>query len=496
MLRRATTMSRAALLFLLTVAAALVTTACGSPPPAEEARPNFLFLFADDQRADTIGAWGNALIQTPNIDRLADAGFSLRANYNLGGRHGAVCQPSRVMVNTGKSYFRVPDDMGDELLLPELLGEQGYTTFGTGKWHNGRDSWLRAFQRGTAVFFGGMSDHTKVPLQDRLVDGTLGNDREDGFSSVLFADAVIDFLRGFTDEAPFYAYVAFTAPHDPRQPPVPHRERYYENRPPLPANFLPQHPFVIGDMRVRDEELMAWLRTEDAVRDQLAEYYGLITHLDEQIGRILDALAETGHADDTYIIYAADHGLAMGSHGLLGKQSIYEHSQQSPLIIVGPDVPSGESTALTYLLDLFPTVTSLAGVGTPEGLDGHDLSVLWRGEQDTVRDALFLAYRDVARSVRDERFKLIRYPQIGRTQLFDLAVDPDELVNLAEDESQAERVAQLTALLETWQARMGDDQPLTVDPPRPGAFDLTGAERIPDEWQPGWIVEKYFDGEM
>ena len=130
MLRRATTMSRAALLFLLTVAAALVTTACGSPPPAEEARPNFLFLFADDQRADTIGAWGNALIQTPNIDRLADAGFSLRANYNLGGRHGAVCQPSRVMVNTGKSYFRVPDDMGDELLLPELLGEQGYTTFG------------------------------------------------------------------------------------------------------------------------------------------------------------------------------------------------------------------------------------------------------------------------------------------------------------------------------------------------------------------------------
>jgi arylsulfatase A-like enzyme len=313
----------------------------------DDARPNFLFLFADDQRTDTIGAWGNPYIETPSLDRLADAGFSFRANYNLGGHHGAVCQPSRMMVNTGMSYFRVPDDMSGARLLPELLGDQGYTTFGTGKWHNGRESWLRGFQNGTAIFFGGMSDHTQVPLQDRLPDGILGKDREDGFSSVLFADAVIDFLRGHTDDTPFYAYVAFTAPHDPRQPPLPHRDRYYENRPPLPANFAPQHPFLIGDPMVRDEQLAAWPRTEEVVSDQLAEYYGLITHMDEEVGRILDVLDETGHAENTYIIYAADHGLAMGSHGLLGKQSVYEHSQRAPLIVVGPDVPRGESRAFT-----------------------------------------------------------------------------------------------------------------------------------------------------
>jgi|TARA_B100001964_G_scaffold236711_1_gene298894 arylsulfatase A-like enzyme len=478
--------------------ATFILSACSPSPPmteteTDDARPNFLFLFADDQRTDTIGAWGNPYIETPSLDRLADAGFSFRANYNLGGHHGAVCQPSRVMVNTGMSYFRVPDDMSGARLLPELLGDQGYTTFGTGKWHNGRESWLRGFQNGTAIFFGGMSDHTQVPLQDRLPDGILGKDREDGFSSVLFADAVIDFLRGHTDDTPFYAYVAFTAPHDPRQPPLPHRDRYYENRPPLPANFAPQHPFLIGDPMVRDEQLAAWPRTEEVVSDQLAEYYGLITHMDEEVGRILDVLDETGHAENTYIIYAADHGLAMGSHGLLGKQSVYEHSQRAPLIVVGPDVPRGESRAFTYLLDIFPTVTALAGVENPEGIDGHDLSGIWLGERQSIRDAIFLAYRDVARSVRDDRFKLIRYPQIDRTQLFDLVVDPDELNDLSEDGSQADRLAQLTALLETWQARMGDEQPLIVESPQPGAIDLTGAERTVDQWQPDWIVEKYFE---
>ena len=474
---------------LVVLGAALAATAC---VPAEPERPNILFLFADDQRADTIGAWGNPHIRTPNIDRLAREGFSLRSTYNMGGNGGAVCVPSRAMVNTGKSYFRVPDDLGDEPLLPQLLGEHGYTTFATGKWHNGRSSWLRGFQRGRAVFFGGMSDHTRVPLQDLLPDGRLGNDREDGFSSVVFADAVIEFLRSYTEAAPFYAYVAFTAPHDPRQPPVPYREMYYDDRPPLPANFLPQHPFAFGDMRVRDEELAAWPRAREIVSDQLAEYYGLVTHLDEQVGRILDVLEDTGHADDTYVIYASDHGLAMGSHGLLGKQSVYEHSQKSPLIIAGPDVPHGESTALTYLLDLFPTVAALADVPPPAGMDGHDLSVLWRGEQEMIRDSLFLAFMDVARSVRDDRYKLIRYPQIDYTQLFDLRADPDELDNLAEDAAHAERVDRLTALLEDWQRRVGDAQPLTVETPRSAAIDLTGAERMPDPWQPEWIVQKYF----
>ncbi len=108
---------------------------------------------------------------------------------------------------------------------------------------------------------------------------------------------------------------------------------------------MPQHPFDHGALIIRDENLAAWPRTEEVVRDQLAEYYGLITHLDEQVGRILAALDENGQAENTIVVYAADHGLAVGSHGLLGKQNLYEHSMRCPLIVRGPGIPQGSTDA-------------------------------------------------------------------------------------------------------------------------------------------------------
>jgi arylsulfatase A-like enzyme len=269
---------------------------------------------------------------------------------------------------------------------------------------------------------------------------------------------------------------------------------YYEKRPNLPRNFVPQHWFDLGpSMTGRDEKLAAWPRTKEVVSDQLAEYYGLITHLDVQIGRILDALDKSGRANDTIIIYAADHGLAVGSHGLLGKQSVYEHSQKCPLIMVGPGIPKHQSTdAFTYLHDIFPTVTALTGVTPPANLDGHDLSPLWRGEKDKVRDSVFLSFTDHSRAINDGRYKLIRYPQIDHTQLFDLDNDPDEMEDLAENADQAERIEQLTAMLEQWQQDSGDTQPLVVENPKPKEIKLAGREREPDKWQPEWIIKKYF----
>src|SRR5688572_19106279 len=276
-------------------------------------RPNVLFLFADDMRADAIAAHGNPHIHTPNLDRLVASGFSFRGNYVFGGNSGAVCVPSRAMLMSGRTWFNMDaPTLKDVKLLPELLGENGYVTFATGKWHNGQPSWLRAFQRGRAIMFGGMSDHTKVPVCDLAPDGRLTAPRMGAkFSSELFADAAVDFLKHHDGQKPFFAYVAFTAPHDPRQPPPRHREAYYRNPPPLPPNFLPQLPFDNGMMDGgRDENLGAWPRTEKMIRDQLAEYYGLITHLDEQIGRILTALKRSGQAENTIIIYASDNGLA------------------------------------------------------------------------------------------------------------------------------------------------------------------------------------------
>lgn len=463
--------------------------------PRLGAQPNILFLFTDDERPDTIGAWGNPLIETPHIDQLVAGGFSFRNNYCLGSVGEAVCAPSRAMLHTGKAYFRVPLDMEGHSTLGELLGKAGYTTFGTGKWHNGPPSWARSFQQGRGIFFGGMADHTNVPLAEVGSDGRLYRSPSTRkFSTEIFADSMIEFLESYKGDKPFYAYAAFTSPHDPRTPPTRYREKYYAKKLPLPANFMPQHPFDNGALMARDEQLGAWPRTESEVRDHLAEYYGMMTHLDEQIGRILAALEKTGKAENTYIIYAGDHGLAVGSHGLLGKQNIYEHSMKTPLIVKGPGAPRGGSTdAMTYLLDLFPTLLGLAGQNVPVGeIDGRDLAPVWKGTAPRVRETLFLSYGDSMRSVRDARYKLIRYPRVDVDQLFDLTNDPDEMKNLAGAADQKTRVASMMALIEQWQTRLGDATPLRVARPEPRVVDLTGRAREPDPWQPMWIIEKYF----
>ena len=461
-------------------------------------KPNILILFADDQRADTIGAHGNAHIKTPVIDGLVRDGTSFRRNYVMGGNSGAVCVPSRAMLMTGKTWFAMNTaTLAGEKLLPELFGENGYTTFGTGKWHNGQPSWLRAFQKGERIMFGGMSDHEKVPVRDLGPDGKLTEQRiGDKFSTELFADAAIRFLEQHDPAAgakPFFCYVAFTAPHDPRQPP-PGFPADYTSRPPLPRNFLPQLPFDNGAMTGgRDENLGAWPRTEAMIRDQLAEYYAMVEHMDAQIGRILAVLKTRGLAENTIIVYAADNGLALGSHGLLGKQNVFEHSMLTPLILAGPGVPKGKSTAaFTYLFDLFPTLCELAGVPAPAGVFGESLRPLWDGSKSSLRDTVFLPYIQIQRAVRDERWKLIRYPKLGFSQLFDLQTDPDETRSVYDDPARAPDIARLTAAMERWQTKVGDTLVLNTGSTPPPKIDLTGKARQTDQWQPEWIVKKYF----
>jgi arylsulfatase A-like enzyme len=478
---------------LVPLAVLLLAPAAALPAPN---RPNILFLFADDQRADTLAAHGNPHIKTPHLDRLAAAGFSFRNNYIFGGNSGAVCVPSRAMLMTGKTWFHLDvATLKGQRLLPEHLAASGYTTFATGKWHNGEPSWLRAFQKGRSVMFGGMADHTRVPVRDKGSDGKLTPARPgDKFSSELFADAAIDFLKSHDGRQPFFAYVAFTAPHDPRQPPLPYREAYYRDLPPLPPNFRPQLGFDNGMMRrVRDEDLAPWPRTEAVIRDQLAEYYGLITHMDEQIGRILAALEQSGRARDTLVIFAADNGLALGSHGLLGKQNVHEPSMKVPLILAGPGIPAGKaSTAFTYLLDLFPTLCDLLGIEPPPDLEGESLRPLWEGTKPRLRDSVFLPFLDLQRAVRDDRYKLIAYPKIDHLQLFDLQTDPHETTDLAGRPGHADQVTRLLTLMRQWQTKVGDKVVLSGRNVPPAKVDLTGQKRTPDQWQPDWIVQKYF----
>ena len=477
-------------IFILLIILRGVTSGQVGPPP------NILFIFADDQRADTIGAHGNRHIRTPNLDRLVRSGYSFRQNHIFGSNNGAVCVPSRAMMMTGRTWFQIDTlRLKDELLLPQLLAGRGYETFATGKWHNGEESWRRGFQRGKAVMFGGMADHTRVPVRDLLPNGQLSAERTgEKFSSELFADAAIEYLEERDNRQPFFAYVAFTAPHDPRQPPPSWRDYYYRKLPPLPVNFLPQFPFDNGMVRnLRDENLADWPRSGPVIREQIAEYYGLLSDMDEQIGRIVAALKRTGADRNTIIIYAADNGLAIGSHGLLGKQSVFQHSVQVPLIISGPGIPRGKSSAaLTYLFDLFPTICELVRITPPAGLAGESLVPLLRGERQSIRETIFLPFQKIQRAIRDERWKLIAYPQIGYLQLFDLRNDPHEMVDLFDHPDSGPHIARLSKQMREWQARVGDTLAIPTSRQAPAPLDLRGAERQPDQWQPEWIIRKYF----
>lgn len=463
-------------------------------------RPNIVVLFADDQRADTIGAHGNPHIQTPNLDQLASAGFSFRKNYCAGSYSGAVCVASRAMLMTGQHWRKIKNRKSWEGLetFPELLAEDGYRTFVVGKWHNGKKTLAKTFQSGKSVFMGGMADHTKVPLHDLNDRGELVNSRvSQQFSSTEFANAAIEFVDGQKSGQPFLLYVAFTAPHDPRNPPEEFREKYYQNRPPLPDNFLPVHPFrnTLKATGGRDEGLAPTPRTREVVSDQLCEYYGLVTQLDQQVGRVLTAIQNSPQAENTIIIYTADHGLAIGSHGLLGKQNVYEHSMSCPLIIAGPGVPAGgSSSALTYVHDLYATICSFAKVKPSEDVGSKSLSPILKGESAKVRDSVFLPFQNNQLALTDGRWKLHVYPEINHQLLFDLKEDPGEKKDLANSPEHRGDLLAMTEMMKQWKTRLGDDSPLTSADPLPKAFQINEDGRVLDVWQPDWIREKYFDG--
>ena len=264
----------------------------------------------------------------------------------------------------------------------------------------------------------------------------------------------------------FFLYLSYTAPHDPREMPEKYLNMYDPEKIPLPENFLPGHPFDNGELEVRDEKLAPRPRTPEEIRKHTAAYYAMITHVDDQIGRVLTTLKETGHSENTIIVFSGDNGLAVGQHGLLGKQNVYEHSVHVPLVINGPGIPEGEKRGdFCYLFDIFPTLCDLTGLPVPESVDGINLAPVIREETRKPRDSLFFAYKNFQRSVRTDRWKLILYNVNGvkTTQLFDLANDPQETNNLVGEQAYTGRIRELTTLMENWIKKTGDkvdlDQP-------------------------------------
>jgi arylsulfatase A-like enzyme len=439
---------------LLAWLAAFAGTGSAISHAAPTARPNILHLHADDHRPDGLHALGNPILQTPHLDTLVARGFTFTRCYTMGSMIGAVCLPSRTMMLSGRSLFRIPgrgETSPQVTPLPTLLARAGYQTWHLGKGGNEFTAGLRAFET-------------------NLVDDAKGKTPDDSreHASRRLADKAIEFLTQRDRTKPFYAYLAPPVPHDPRVSEGDFRTRYDPAKIPLSPSFQPQHPWDNGDMAVRDEQLAPWPRTPDDTRRQLADYYACITALDHHIGRIFAALRATGQWENTVIIFTGDNGLSMGDHGLFGKQNLYEFGgMHVPCVIAGPGIPQGRSHALAYLMDLYPTFADFAGAVPPADIEGRSLRPIIEGKASRIRDVLYTAYRDGQRALRDDRWKLIRYPLVDRTQLFDLDADPRELTNLATQPAHAARVAAMLKRLGAEMRAYNDATPLSVPKPAP-----------------------------
>lgn len=471
-------LSRAA--FVLVFACEAVVLAA---TPAK--KPNILFIFADDMSYETIGAHDMLDIDTPHLDTLVERGTSFTHAYNMGAWNGAVCVASRAMLNTGRFVWdanKLDANKGEGMqqcteegrLWSQQMAKAGYRTYMTGKWHV-HASAENVFDM-TADVRGGMPKQTpegynrpKSP-EDYAKGWKPWETKYGGFWeggkhwSEVVADHTLEFLEDAAkQDQPFFMYIAFNASHDPRQSPKEYIDRYPLSRIKLPENFLPEYPYAeeIFGKQLRDERLMPYPRTEYAVKVHRQEYFALITHMDDQIGRILEALEKTGQADNTYIIFTADHGLAVGHHGLVGKQNQYDDSVRVPFMIVGPNAKAGKRIAAPiYLQDVMPTALELAGVQKPDYVDFKSLLPLLHDEHQPHYDEIYGAYIEKQRMLTKGDWKLIRYPTIDVERLFHLTNDPQEMNDLADNPEYAGMMKRLSAALDEKMVELKD--PLTL----------------------------------
>lgn len=439
-------------------------------------KPNILFIFSDDQCYDALSYLGSQ-VETPNLDRLAEEGTLFTNAYNPGAWGAAVCASSRTMLNTGRSLWDAKAEHdrlkkgAPEGFWSQLMEDAGYVTYMSGKWHVVADT-KEVFQHVVNVR-GGMPRQVKAgynrPKDEedyatgwKPWDPQYGGFWEGGkhWSEVLADDGIAFLEQASNHQEPFFMYLGFNAPHDPRQAPKKYVDRYPLEGIEVPVNFLPEYPFnkeMGAPPKLRDERLVPFPRTEYSVKVNIQEYYAIITHMDDQIGRILEALDASGKMDNTVVVFTSDHGLAVGKHGLLGKQNMYEHSMRVPFMLKGPGIPEGKTIETPiYLQDVMPTTLQLGGADIPEYVAFKSLLPLITAEEISHYDSIFGAYTSRQRMIRIGKFKLIHYPKAQATLLFDLEADPHEMNNLADNPEYKEILEKCWAAMKAKQSELGD----------------------------------------
>ncbi|MCP9769620.1 DUF4976 domain-containing protein [Lacihabitans sp. LS3-19] len=468
-------------------------------------KPNILFIFTDDYTYKAVHALGNKVVRTPNIDQLIAEGTTLTHAYNMGSWSGAVCTASRSMLISGLSVWRANehrkswlknDSVARKNTWPKLMESAGYETYMSGKWHvdipadnvfmhtehirNGmpKDAWsqnkLEAYYKKGVIIdvdflAKTMPNGYNRPLTENdeswsPYDTGKGGYWEGGkhWSEVLKDDAL-----GFIESAsqknkPFFIYLAYNAAHDPRQSPQKYVDMYPLKDIKLPENFQEDytlHSEIGLGPTLRDEALAPFPRTELAIKTHLQEYYAIISHMDEQIGLILKELEKKGLRENTMIILTSDHGLAIGSHGLMGKQNMYDHSMRVPLILSGPGITKGQKVEEdVFMQDIMATALDLAGVKKPNFVEFNSLLPLinQKSKRGNLEKGVYGAYLNLQRMIRKDGYKLILYPRANKILLFDMKNDPNEMRNLAENLKYKEKVKSLFIDLQKLQREYDD----------------------------------------
>ena len=441
-------------------------------------KPNIIFLFSDDQSYKAVNALGNEEIITPTMDKLVAEGVTFTHSYNMGGWNGAICLASRAMMISGRSIWRAQQISGNysknedlDKTWPKLMETAGYETYMTGKWH------VRA--KADSIFnhvghvLPGMPNQTKEGYnRPKSVNDTLWKPWKKEFNgfwkggkhwSEMIKDDAVSFIDNASkQDKPFFMYIAFNAPHDPRQSPKEYVDKYPLDNIAVPESFMPKYTYaeaMDSGEKLRDERLAPFPRTEYAVKVNRQEYYAITTHLDDQIKDILNTLEKKGLKENTYIFYGSDHGLACGEHGLMGKQNMFDHSMRVPLMVVGPNIPKGKKIEEdVYVQDIMASALDLAGVDKPDYVEFNSLLNLAKGNnKESNYNAIYGIYqKESQRMIRKDGFKLIIYPKSETLLLYNLKDDPNELKNLASNSEYQEKIKVLFKELIQLQKNMSD----------------------------------------
>lgn len=467
---------------------------------AEAKQPNFLFILVDDQSPLDLKCYNpQSPLDAPNLDRLAREGMVFEGAYHMGANLGAVCTASRHMIMSGRTLWHLPTapralqtglcppDL-EQQTLPAVFNRAGYATMRTCKQGNSYEAANKLFSV--------RHDATKR-----------GGTAETG--SAWHGEQVLQYLaeREAAKEAkPFLIYFGFSHPHDERDGTPELLAKYGavnhtdESQPPpanpkqpkLPGNYLPQHPFHHGHPGLRDEVAVSGVwerRDERTIRNELGREFACSENIDIQIGRVLAKLEALGELDNTYVIYTADHGIAIGRHGLQGKQNLYQHTWRVPFLVKGPGIkPGSRVEGNIYLLDLLATLCDLAGIDTPATNEGLSFKPVLTGQQPAIRDVVYGVYnggtKPGMRSVKQGDWKLIKYDvmngEVRQTQLFNLRDNPDEFLA----EHHAPEVTALTGIRPTAnQVNLADDPRYAVKRAEMESLLLAEMRRLDDPWR-------------